>query len=195
MSLAREIVAARRVTSSIAARTVAALLSEIIWAIAVDGAISPARHCTRIARISGGCTSSVRRLMAASTPARLLMSPRLRKSKRPPVTPILRHNVSQPVAESSHQHLDKRLEGPNGCTKIFRQAEIRESRIETRRECDAPPQERHAQIGQERKDGQEPQAGDSDRIGRSAEEGREGSPQARPKTVLVLGQVVIELPL
>src|SRR3954467_2187490 len=46
--------------------------------IAVDGATSPARHCTRIARITAGCTPSVRRLMAsASRPARLLMLVRL----------------------------------------------------------------------------------------------------------------------
>jgi Family of unknown function (DUF6496) len=74
MSLAREMVAARRVTSSIAARTMDGGPSASIREIAADGATSPARHRTRIARITGDCTPSVRRLMAsASKPVRLLM--------------------------------------------------------------------------------------------------------------------------
>ncbi len=83
MSLAREIVAARCVTSSIAARTVTGPFSDNIRATAVEGATSPARHCTRIARISGGSMPSVRRLMAsASRPVRLLMSARLEKDHK-----------------------------------------------------------------------------------------------------------------
>ncbi len=73
-SLARETVAARCVTSSIAPRTIDAPATAIILEIAVDGATSPARHCTRIARIAAGCRPSVRRLMAsASRPVRLVI--------------------------------------------------------------------------------------------------------------------------
>jgi hypothetical protein len=77
VSPAREMVAARCVTSSIAARTVDAPSTVSIREIAVVGASSPTRHCTRIARIAGGCRPSVRRVMAsASMPVRLLMSVR-----------------------------------------------------------------------------------------------------------------------
>jgi hypothetical protein len=54
VSPAREIVAARRVTSSIAARTTGGASADNIREIAADGATSPARHCTRIARIPRG---------------------------------------------------------------------------------------------------------------------------------------------
>jgi len=75
MSLARESVAARCVTSSIASRTDTAPLSLSIREIASDGARSPARHCTRIARTSGGSIPSVRRVIAsASSPARVVMA-------------------------------------------------------------------------------------------------------------------------
>src|SRR6266550_5752701 len=98
MSLAREIVAARWVTSSIAARTADTPPLASIREIAVDGASSPARHCTRIARIAGGCTPSVRRLIAsASRPVRLLMSVRFEIEDSGAIDALfLRHNMRQP---------------------------------------------------------------------------------------------------
>src|SRR6267378_1179441 len=102
MSVAREMLAARSVTSSIAARTVDNGPSASIREIAADGAMSPARHCTRIALITGGCTPSVRRLMAStSRPDRLLMLMRWgdESGERSPFdASFLRHNMRQPNA-------------------------------------------------------------------------------------------------
>src|SRR6202158_4845701 len=109
MSLARDMLAARSVTSSIAARTVENGPSASIREIAADGAMSPARHCTRIAFITGGCTPSVRRLIAsASRPVRLLMSMRLENCENESGeygsfdASFLRHNMRQPDAVQVH---------------------------------------------------------------------------------------------
>jgi hypothetical protein len=97
VSLARERVAARCVTSSIAARTVDAPSIASSREIVTDGATSPVRHCTRIARIAGGCRPSVRRVMAsASIPVRLLMSVRFEIDSYNSIDAlILWHNTRQ----------------------------------------------------------------------------------------------------
>src|ERR1700737_3024323 len=188
MSLAREMLAARSVTSSIAARTVNNGPSASIREIAADGAISPARHCTRIALITDGCTPLVRRLMAStSRPDRLPMLTRLeicdktKATSSPRSTP---HFSGTTCANPKRFSYTTLLEDQHGCAEIRRQAEIRQGSIKARRERDASPQEGNAQVWPKRKDSKEPQAGDCDRLVRGAKEGSQGSTEARKKIEL-----------
>src|SRR5687768_11847955 len=97
MSLARESVAARCVTSSIASRTDTAPLSLSIREIASDGARSPARHCTRIARTSRGSIPSVRRVIAsASSPARVVMAAPSEGNQQPATRKYVAQGEPQP---------------------------------------------------------------------------------------------------
>ena len=177
MSLAREMVAARCVTSSIAARTVDAPSTASIRKIAADGASSPTRHCTRVARIVGGCRPSVRRVMAsASIPVRLLMSVRFEMGDHSSVDvdSLAQH---APVGPEPHT-TTSRTEDDNAYTKSLRPPEIRQGSVKARRERHATEEKRNAQIRKERQDSEEPKAGDRHRPVRGAEKGREGPSSA-----------------
>src|SRR3982751_6175705 len=67
----------------------------------------------------------------------------------------------------------------NGSKKIFWQQKVRQSRVETRRKCDAAAQEGNSQVGKERQDCQKPEAGDSNRAFRGEKEGSESPSQIR----------------
>src|SRR3954467_5362652 len=67
----------------------------------------------------------------------------------------------------------------NGSKKIFWQQKVRQSRVETRRKCDAAGQEGNSQVGKERQDRQKPEAGDSNRAFRGEKEGSESPSQIR----------------
>jgi hypothetical protein len=67
----------------------------------------------------------------------------------------------------------------NGSKKIFWQQKVRQSRVETRRKCDAAAQEGNSQVGKERQDRQKPEAGDSNRAFRGEKEGSESPSQIR----------------
>jgi hypothetical protein len=66
---------------------------------------------------------------------------------------IHRHNTRHP---SGNRYDPTKTEEDNGCTQIFRAPEIRQSRIEARRERDATAEKGNPQIRKERKDSKKP---------------------------------------
>jgi hypothetical protein len=80
------------------------------------------------------------------------------------------HNTRQPVQNQRRQDQN---EDENAHTKTLRRPEIRRGCVKARRERDATDEKGNAQIRKERKDSEEPEAGDRYRPVRGAEEGRE----------------------
>jgi hypothetical protein len=89
---------------------------------------------------------------------------------------ILWHNTRQSVRNYIQQQQNG---GSNGYAKILRPPEIRQGGLEARRERDASEEKRNAQIRQEWKDREKPEAGDRNRSVRSAQEGRKGPAKTR----------------